>query len=157
MKAFLANLVLALLWAALVASVDAPHIVVGFAVGYLVLWAFKPLLGDTRYFEKLPRLVSFVLFFAWELLLSNLRVAWDVVTPKTYRRPGVIAVPLEARTDAEITLLANLITLTPGTLSLDVSADRKILWVHAMFVDDPEQLRQSLKHGFERRVLELLR
>jgi multicomponent Na+:H+ antiporter subunit E len=156
-RAFLVNLVLALLWAAMVGSVDAAHLVVGFVVAYLVLWALKPLLGDSRYFEKLPQLVRFTLFFVWELVLSNLRVAWDVVTPRSYRRPGVIAVPLEARTDAEITLLANLITLTPGTLSLDVSPDRRTLYVHGMFVDDPEQLRRSLKEGFERRVLELLR
>ncbi len=119
--------------------------------------ALKPLFGDSRYFEKLPQLVRFVLFFGWELVLSNLRVAWDVVTPKAYRRPGVIAVPLDARSDLEITLLANLITLTPGTLSLDVSPDRGTLYVHAMFVDDPDRLRRALKHGFERRVLELLR
>jgi multicomponent Na+:H+ antiporter subunit E len=156
-SAFLVNLVLALLWAAAVGSVDPAHLVVGFVVGYLVLWVLKPLLGDTRYFEKLPLLLRFAIFFAWELVLSNLRVAWDVLTPRAFRRPGVVAVPLTARTDAEITLLANLITLTPGTLSLDVSPDRRTLYVHAMFVDDPERLRRSLKEGFERRVLELLR
>jgi multicomponent Na+:H+ antiporter subunit E len=156
-NAFLVNLVLALLWAAMVGSVDPAHMAVGFAVGYLVLWALRPLLGDTRYFTKLPQLLRFTLFFAWELVLSNLRVAWDVVTPWARRRPGVVGVPLDARTDAEITLLANLITLTPGTLSLDVSQDRRTLWVHAMFVDDPERLRRSLKDGLERRVLELLR
>ncbi len=59
--------------------------------------------------------------------------------------------------DVEITLLANLVTLTPGTLSLDVSEDRSTLFVHAMFVDDPDVLRREIKHGFERRVLELLR
>ena len=151
------NLVLALLWAAVVGSVDTPHLVVGFVFGYGVLWVAKPLLGDTGYFTKVPKTIAFGAFFAWELVLSNLRVAWDVLTPRAYRRPGVVAVPLDAETDVEITLLANLVTLTPGTLSLDVSDDGTTLYVHAMFVDDADELRREIKDGFERRVLELLR
>lgn len=157
MRALLLNLLLALLWAAAVGSVDPAHLVVGFAAGYFVLWLARPVLGPTGYFSKLPRALGFAAFFAWELVLSNLRVAWDVLTPRAYRRPGVVAVPLEPASDLEITLLANLVTLTPGTLSLDVSPDRRTLYVHAMFVDDPEQVRRAIKDGFERRVLELLR
>lgn len=157
MTVLLLNLVLALLWAAAVGSVDTAHLVVGFVAGYGVLWLARPLLGETRYFTRLPRAIGFAGFFLWELVLSNLRVAWDVLTPRAYRHPGVVAVPLDASTDVEITVLANLVTLTPGTLSLDVSPDRRILYVHAMFVDDPEQVRRDVKDGFERRVLELLR
>ena len=54
-------------------------------------------------------------------------------------------------------MLANLITLTPGTLTLDVAPDRKSLYVHAMFVDDPEQIRAEIKNGMERRLLEVMR
>jgi multicomponent Na+:H+ antiporter subunit E len=157
MMAFGLNLVLALLWAAAVGSVDTAHLVVGFVVGYGVLWVARPLLGESPYFEKAPQIVRFVVFFIWELALSSLRVAWDVVTPKNYRRPGVVGVPLDAETDAEITLLALLVTLTPGSLTLDVSHDRRTLYVHSMFVDDPEALRRDIKRGFEHRVLELLR
>jgi multicomponent Na+:H+ antiporter subunit E len=103
--------------------------------------------------------VSFFFFYVWQLILSNLRVAYDVVTPTHYMRPGVIAVPLDAKTDAEITLLANLITLTPGTLSLDLSPDRGVLYVHTMYIDqdDVERARRQIKDNLERRVLELLR
>ncbi|MEL7089262.1 MAG: Na+/H+ antiporter subunit E, partial [Planctomycetota bacterium] len=82
---------------------------------------------------------------------------YDVITPAANRSPAVIGIPLDATTDAEITLLANLITLTPGTLSLDLSEDRRTLYVHAMFADDPEAFCREIKEGFERRVLELLR
>jgi multicomponent Na+:H+ antiporter subunit E len=77
----------------------------------------------------------------------------------SYVCPGVVAIPLDARTDAEITLLANLITLTPGSVSLDLSEDRRVLYVHAMYIDggDVEAYRRSIKEGLERRVLELLR
>ena len=157
MRAFLLNLLLALLWAAVVGSVDPAHLLTGFVVGYGVLWLARPVLGPTRYFGKLIEALRFVTFFVYELVLSNLRVAWDVLTPKAYRRPGVVAVPLDAESDVEITLLANLVTLTPGSLSLDIAPDRSCLYVHAMFVDDVEQLRRDVKEGFERRGLELLR
>jgi multicomponent Na+:H+ antiporter subunit E len=78
---------------------------------------------------------------------------------ESYVCPGVVAIPLDARTDAEITLLANLITLTPGSVTLDLSEDRSVLYVHAMYIDggDVEAYRRSVKEGLERRVLELLR
>jgi multicomponent Na+:H+ antiporter subunit E len=81
------------------------------------------------------------------------------LAPESYVCPGVIAISLDARTDAEITLLANLITLTPGSVSLDLSEDRRELYVHAMYIDggDVEAYRRSVKEGLERRVLELLR
>ena len=72
-------------------------------------------------------------------------------------KPGIIAIPLEAKTDFEITLLANLITMTPGTLSLDLSEDRRTLYVHAMYIHDPEKIRASIKNDLERRVLEVFR
>ncbi len=78
---------------------------------------------------------------------------------ESYVCPGVVAIPLDARTDVEIALLANLITLTPGSVSLDLSEDRRVLYVHAMYIDggDVEAYRRSVKDGLERRVLELLR
>ena len=78
---------------------------------------------------------------------------------ESYVCPGVVAIPLDARTDAEIALLANLITLTPGSVTLDISEDRRVLYVHAMYIDggDVEAYRKSVKEGLERRVLELLR
>lgn len=87
---------------------------------------------------------------------GNLRAP---LTPVSYVCPGVIAIPLDARTDAEITMLANLITLTPGSVSLDLSDDKRVLFVHAMYIDggDVEAYRRSVKEGLERRVLELLR
>src|SRR5690606_901199 len=96
-------------------------------------------------------------YFLKEMLLANLRVAYDVITPTYYMRPAVVSIPLDARTDLEITLLAMCITLTPGTLSLDVSTDRRVLYIHAMFAEDPDALRHEIKNGFERRLLELLR
>ncbi|MEN8150722.1 MAG: Na+/H+ antiporter subunit E [Planctomycetota bacterium] len=107
--------------------------------------------------SRIPRGLGLLFFFLWELVLSSIRVARDVLSPRPRFKPGIVGVPLDAETDAEITLLACLITLTPGTLSLDVSEDRKTLYVHAMRVEDPEAFRREIKAGFERRVLEFLR
>jgi multicomponent Na+:H+ antiporter subunit E len=113
----------------------------------------------TRYLRAVglwfARAVALAGLFLWELMLANLRVAFDVLTPRHRMRPGIIAVPLAARSDVEITLFANLITLTPGTLSLDVSDDRRILYVHAMYIEDADGVRTRLKRAFEQRVVEL--
>ncbi len=93
-------------------------------------------------------------FFLVELVVSSLRVGWDVIRPRSRARPGIIAVPLDARSDAQITVLANLISLTPGSLSLDVSPDRRTLYVHLMFVGSVQAERDAIKGDFERRVME---
>lgn len=157
MKIFMWNILLGLTWATMTGRFTPINVTIGFAVSYFILWFTQPVIGRSNYFLKVYQVISLVLFFLWELILANLRVAHDVLTPAHHSKPGVIAIPLDAETDTEITVLANLITLTPGTLSLDVSDDRKVLYIHAMFVEDPEALRQEIKDGFERRVLEVLR
>ncbi len=104
---------------------------------------------------KLLRAIWFLIYFFRELVVANLRVARDVVRPLRYLRPGIVAIPLDLDTDAQITLLSTLVTLTPGTLTLDVSSDRKVIYVHAMSAREVAQVRASIKTGFERRVKEL--
>ncbi len=157
MTSLLANLLLALVWGAMTADFSLANLAVGFCLSFVALYASQRVLGPSRYVLRVGRVIAFLGFYLWELIMSNVRVAIDVVTPRTRARPGVVAVPLDARTDAEITLLANLITMTPGSLTLDVSDDRKVLYVHSMFVEDPDAVRRRLKGSFERRVLEILR
>lgn len=130
---------------------------IGFALGYLALWITQPLYGQSRYFQRAPKAAGLVAYFLVELLVSNLRVFWDVVTPRHISRPGIVGVPLRAKTDLEILLLANLISLTPGTLSVDLSDDRRILFVHVMFLDDAQRFRKGITDGLERRLLEVMR
>lgn len=105
----------------------------------------------------LGRAVLLFFFFLKELWLSGVRVARDVLRPKFQFTPGIVAIPLSLERDAEIMLLANLITLTPGTMSLDVSDDKTTLYVHAMSLEDAESLRAEIKAGFEKKILEALR
>jgi len=151
------NLVLAAVWAAVLGELSLGHLAAGFALGFVSLVVVGPMFGSSRYLEKCLRVVEFAAFFLGQLVLSSLRVAADIVTPRQRARPGIVAVPLDVRSDAEITLLANLVSLTPGSLSLDVSDDRSTLFVHVMFLEDAVTSRREIKEGFERRVLELLR
>jgi multicomponent Na+:H+ antiporter subunit E len=157
MNAFLWNLLLSLGWVAATGVFTFSNLIAGFILGFLVLFFTRNVMGSPQYFNKVWQALSLLIFFLWELFLANLRVAYDVITPRHRMKPGVIAIPLEAHTDSEITLLSNLITLTPGTLSLDVSADRKVMYIHAMYIDDIEATHSKIKNGFERRVLEVLR
>jgi len=151
----LLNVLLAISWAALTGQLTPVNLGGGFVLGYFVLVLSRRALGCNRYVTKVPVAVRFIFYFAWALLLANLRVAYEVLTPSFNMRPAIVAVPLDIRRDFEIAFLASLITLTPGTLSLDVSSDRRVLYVHGMFVSDIEKFRKEIKHGFERRVKEL--
>jgi multicomponent Na+:H+ antiporter subunit E len=151
------NIVLTLVWAGLLGGVTLANLVSGFIVSYLLLWLVtRGQRGHDAYFGKLPRFAGFIVYYLWELLVSNAIIAYDVLTPTHHMKPGVIGIPIDAKTDLEITVLANLITMTPGTLSLDISPDRRTLYVHAMYIRDPEKLRADIKENLERRVLALL-
>jgi multicomponent Na+:H+ antiporter subunit E len=157
MNLLILNIVFAAVFTILLGSGSIGVFLFGFALGYLALWLSKPLYHDTRYFKKLPRIINLFGYFHKELVVSNLRVLWEVITPWQINRPGIIGVPLTAQTDLEIFIVANLISLTPGTLSVDLSPDRKTLFVHVMFLDDVEKVRADIKNGLERRVLEVMR
>ncbi|MCE8013864.1 Na+/H+ antiporter subunit E [Billgrantia desiderata] len=151
------NLLLALAWVILSGDFSGVNLVVGLVFGYITLVLIEPQVDALAgYPARVPRILRFLGFFIKELVQANLRVGFDILTPPWHMKPGVIAMPLEARTELEITMVANLISLTPGTLSLDVSDDRKVLYIHAMFLDDEEELRRNLKE-MECRALELFR
>lgn len=156
MSIFLTNLLLALAWVALTGQYEASSFFAGLLLGFVVLRL--TLRGETAvaYGARLKAIGGFVFFFIKELIVANLKVAFDVLTPRHHMRPGIVAVPLDLKTDLEITVLTTLITLTPGTLSLHVTDDRQTLYLHAMYIDDPDQLVSGIKNGFERRVREVL-
>lgn len=157
MNLFFLHILLTLAWLALTGKFTATNFVVGFALAFPVVWLSQRGEATFFYLIRIRRLAGFAAFFLWELVKANLRVAHDVLTPRHHMRPGVVAVPLELQTDMQILVLTTLITLTPGTLSLDVSTDRRTLYIHAMYIDDVDQFREAIKEGYERRVREVLR
>ena len=154
MRAFLLNIILALAWAALFGDFSTIDLLTGFILGFIALWLIQSALWETSYFGKAPRVITLIVTFFWALIVANLRVAYSVLAPQSKMRPGIAAIPLDIKSDLEITLLANMITLTPGTLSIDVSSDKQVLYVHGMHIQDLEEFRREIKDGFERRVRE---
>lgn len=156
MKSFLWNLVLALVWVFATGRFTFVDLLAGYAIGFVVL-VVSSRERPPVYARRVAKLVRFLGFLFQESLVSALRIAYDALTPGFRVRPAVVAVPLDTRTDEELTLLASLITLTPGSLAVDVSEDRRTLFVYAMYVKEPEEVRRLVKEGYERRVLEVFR
>lgn len=156
---FLWNILIAVVWCWLQGNFSTANMIGGFVLGYIVLLILtrQGLTDKSRYVARFPKAIGLFFFFIKELFIANIRIAWELLTPGLSIKPAIIAMPLDAKTDAEITLIASLITLTPGTLSMEVSEDKSTLFIHAIYCDDEEALIQELKQGFERKVLEVLR
>lgn len=157
MSLFLANVLLALAWTAVTGSFTVLNFAFGFVLAIGALSLIREQVGSVGYFSRARRVTSLAILFVYELILSAWKVAVLVLSPKMDLKPGIFAYPLKVDRDFEITLLANLITLTPGTLSVDVSADRRTLYVHALDCSDPDQTRRDIAHGFERKIMEAFR
>jgi len=157
MNILLLNILLALAWVALTGQFTGLNLLSGLVLGFLVLWLSQRPRTSSTYMRKMTQVVDFVFYFIWQLLKANIRVTYEVLTPTHHMKPGVISIPLDIDSDLEILALTSLVTLTPGTLSLDISEDRRTLYIHAMFIEDREKMQTELKEGFERRVRELLR
>lgn len=152
---FYMNLLLAVLWAALHADLSVTTAGVGFLFGFLLLSVIH-----RGYGTAVLGAVGFVLFLIKAIILSSIQVAGYVLAPKLKLDQGIVAIPLAARTDLEIALLASAITLTPGTLSVDVgrAADgQRVLYVHNLVMGDADEVRKTIKQDFERRILRVTR
>ncbi|MFV8225557.1 Na+/H+ antiporter subunit E [Christiangramia aquimixticola] len=153
---FLSNILLTFVWVALTGDFSFENYLFGFFLNFHILWLITSGRKRSKYFLIVPKVILLLFAFLYELIKANLEVAYEVITPSLNMRPGIIMVPLDVKSDIGITVLANMISLTPGTLSLDVSNDKKVLFVHAMYIKDREKFIRSIKDGFERRILEVL-
>lgn len=154
---FLTNILLMLMWVFLTGSYEVSSFSFGFLIGFIIMWIIGSHKGSNKYVKILPRIVGFIFYFIYEVIVANIQVAYEVMTPNLYVKPGIIKIPLDVETNTEISILANLITLTPGTLSIDVSDDKKVLYVHSMYVTDRDKFVHDIKNGFERRILLITR
>lgn len=109
------------------------------------------------FIKKLIVLIKFLGFYTYDITYSAFLIAWDVITIKNHSSPGIIKMPLDAKTDFEVTLVANLITFSPGTMVIDVDEENRFLWVHVMFLHKEADKIRELKEQLEYKVLEVLR
>ena len=150
----LLNLLLALAWMALTGEFNPLNFGAGFILGYLMLRLLQRPEDPKNYFQRVALIIRFIFFYLKELVIANFRVAGTVLSPQMRVTPAVVAVPLDIKSELSISLLANLITLTPGSLTLDISTDSSVLYVHTMYAGDIDQFRLGIK-DLERQIMEV--
>lgn len=150
------NFVLAFAWFFLSGNFSMGSFVVGLIFGYLCLILAQNQIKSIRdYPTRSLGVLSFVVFFFSELIKSNIAVGKAALNPRLGIVPGVIAVPLQSRSNAVLVIMSNFITLTPGTISMDISDDKSTLYIHALDLSDPEGVAEGVK-DLERRVMRLM-
>jgi multicomponent Na+:H+ antiporter subunit E len=141
-------------WIALWGELTPGNVLVGLLLGSLLLVAFPTLAPGRLGFVRPLKVLRFGAYFAYKLVEANVVVAWEVVTPSNESvNEGIVAVPVSGASDAVITLVANAITLTPGTMTLEVRRDPATLFVHVLHLRSIEETRREVR-DLERRVLE---
>ena len=156
-KRFLLNVMLTLIWLALTGIFTYINMFIGFVISYFILCILSRNSEDKRYFTIVFKVIGFFFFFLYELLKANWEVAYEVMTSKLHMKPGIVKIEMEAKTDLEITLLSTMISLTPGTLVVDISDDRKVMYVHGMYLEDKAKFIESIKLGLEKPLLNIMR
>lgn len=153
----LLNLIIAFVWMFLKNDWTAVQFVIGYLIGMGLLFLLRRFLPTPFYIKKIIAIFSLFILFMKELLLSSITVLKQVLRPKLDIRPGIFALPTDLKSDWEITLLACLITLTPGTLTLDISIEGNILYIHAMDLPDEQEAILQIKDSFEKAIMEVSR
>ncbi|MBU9722543.1 MULTISPECIES: Na+/H+ antiporter subunit E [Bacillaceae] len=151
----LLNITIAIIWMLLRNDFSGVEFLLGYIVGIVLLFVLRRFLRFDFYLIRVFAIVKLILLFIKELILSNIDVIKIVLSPKMDIKPGIIAVPTTLKTDWEVTLLASLISLTPGTLSMDFSEDGRTIFVHSIHVPDKNEAIKQIHTTFERAISEV--
>ena len=153
----LLNFFIAIVWMFLSSSMTAKAFVIGYLIGLILIFIMRRFFKERLYLGRLWATIKLALLFFKELTLSNISVLRVVLRPKMDIQPMIFALPTDLKHDWEITLLSSLITLTPGTIVVNVSDDQHTLYIHAIDVDDVEDAVASIKNSFEKAIKEVSR
>ncbi|SDM83537.1 multicomponent Na+:H+ antiporter subunit E [Fictibacillus solisalsi] len=153
----LINIFIGVIWMFLSENYLFGSYVSGFIVGIGLIYLLNRYIPDEFYLLKVWAIIKLIFLFIKELILANFDVLKWIYKPKMDFRPGIIALPTDLKTNWEINLLANLITLTPGTLSVDVSRDQRFIYIHAIDLPDTNETIHSIKETFEKAIMEVTR
>ncbi len=151
----LLNVFLGFMWMVMTVSFEPVAFFKGYIFGLVIIFIFRGFFHSRFYFLRIVAVLRLTYIFIRELIFSNIEVFKTVLKPKLDMKPGIFAFPTILEKDWEITILANLITLTPGTLVIDVSPDSKILYVHALDINDAQESIDSIKNTFEKAIMEV--
>lgn len=141
-----------IVWTALWTDPSLANVVWGAVVGAALLWVVPVSRRPTQRPVRVLGLLRWAVHLVWALVRSSAVVAWEVVTPADRVAQGIVAVELQHDDDLVTTLVANSVSLTPGTLTLEVSRHPTVLYVHVMHLHSVDEVREAV-HGFEELVL----
>lgn len=152
----LLTLALTIVWVFLLNDFSVGGIVLGFILGVALAAFTSSFWPDRSRVRNFPAILEYVVVVVWDILVANVQVAWIVLTKSNATiRPAFITVPLEIRAPEAITVLAGTITMTPGTVSADLSADGRAILVHCLHTDDPQGVARDIKARYETRLKEI--
>lgn len=153
----LLNFFLAGVWMFMTNSFSPTGFAIGFLIGLLLILLMRRFFSHRLYLVRIWAVISLFFLFLKELVLSSIAVFKLVIQPKLAIRPAVFELETELKRDWEVTLLAALITLTPGTLVIGISDDQKRLYIHAIDFEGIEDAVSSIKNTFEHAIMEVSR
>ncbi|RXZ84508.1 Na+/H+ antiporter subunit E [Paenibacillaceae bacterium] len=154
---FILNITIAFVWMFLYNEWTFSFFLVGFIVGALLILVMRRYLPGDYYLRRVWNVIVLLLLLLRELISANILVLKYILQPKLNIKPGIVAVETELKSDFEITLLAFLVTLTPGTLILEISPDNSTLYIHVMDIRDMDIITKSIRGTFERAIMEVTR
>lgn len=150
------TLILAIVWIILQNNLSFGMAVFGLILGVIIPRLTAVWWPDRPKGFKTGKMTAYVVLVLWDIIVANVEVAWIVLTrPNSKLRPAWIVIPLDLRQPEAITVLAGTITLTPGTVSSDVSNTGHYLLVHALDAPDPDAVRDDIKQRYEARLKEI--
>ncbi len=150
------TLLLVVVWQMMMNSFSLGNLVLGLILGLAIPIITAPYWPNRPRLANLPMIIEYMLIVLWDIVVANVVVAKIVVFKRNKdMQPNWVAIPLDIRTPEAITVLAGTITMTPGTVSSDVSACGRSLLVHCLHAPDPEAVRDEIKERYERRLKEI--
>lgn len=153
----LVNIIIAITWMFLQNNYTITSFTFGYGIGLVILFILRRFLVFNFYLRRVWAIIKLILLFIIELIKANIDVIKIVLSPKLTNQPGIVAVTTRLDSEVEITLLAALISLTPGTVSMDFSEDSKTIYIHAINVPDKEAMIEDIHNSFERAIKEVTR
>ncbi|KMK76649.1 Na+/H+ antiporter subunit E [Alkalihalobacillus pseudalcaliphilus] len=153
----LINFALAIAWMLLYNTYDLKTFIIGYIIGFIILVLMRRIFPSRLYIIRIYGVIHLLFVFIRELLLSNLSVMKIIMKPKLDIKPGIFTLHIDYKSDWELTLLSLLISLTPGTVVIDISHDKEQMYIHTMNIDDLENSIEHISNSFQKVILEVSR
>jgi multicomponent K+:H+ antiporter subunit E len=149
------SFLLLIVWLLLNNTIAPGHLVLGALLGILIPLITSGMQDPQPRFHKPLTTIRYILMVIGDIIVANFEVALLVIGSSKNLNPAFIAIPLDIEHELPITILASTVSLTPGTVSTEISADKKWLYVHVLNLTDKDELIALIKHRYERPLMEI--